>query len=90
MGDIVATSFSKLSRNRYLGEQIAHGKTIKEITGNMHNVVEGIQTTMAAVELGEEYGVELPITEAIYKILFEDMSPLEGIQELMNRRPTSE
>ena len=56
----------------------------------MHNVVEGIQTTRAAVELGEEYGVELPITEAIYKILFEDMSPLEGIQELMNRRPTSE
>ena len=42
----------------------------------MHNVVEGIQTTRAAVELGEEYGVELPITEAIYKILFEDMSPL--------------
>ena len=90
VGDIVATSFSKLSRNRYLGEQIAHGKTIKEITGNMHNVVEGIQTTRAAVELGEEYGLELPITEAIYKILFEDMSPLEGIQELMNRRPTSE
>ena len=73
-----------------MGEQIAHGKTIKEITGNMHIVVEGIQTTRAAVELGEEYGIELPITEAIYKILFEDMSPLEGIQELMNRRPTSE
>lgn len=90
VGDIVATSFSKLSRNRYLGEQIAEGKTIDQITDSMQNVVEGIETTRAALELGRSAGVELPITEAIYKILFEGMQPDEGIRELMTRRPTSE
>ena len=90
VGDIVATSFSKLSRNRYLGEQIALGRTLEQITYDMQNVIEGLETTRAAVELGELLGVELPITQAIYKILFEGMQPQQGIQELMNRPPTSE
>tara|TARA_A100001037_G_scaffold158211_1_gene142571 strand:+ start:8221 stop:9222 length:1002 start_codon:yes stop_codon:yes gene_type:complete len=90
VGDIVATSFSELSRNRYVGEQIALGKNVDQIISSMQNVVEGIDTTKAALELGSDAGVELPITETISKILFHGMSPDQGITELMSRRPTSE
>jgi glycerol-3-phosphate dehydrogenase (NAD(P)+) len=90
MGDIIATCSSPLSRNRYVGEQLARGKSWPEIRESMDNVAEGVNTTGAAVAMAEELGVEMPITDVTYRMLFEGLPPKEAIAELMGRPPRSE
>jgi glycerol-3-phosphate dehydrogenase (NAD(P)+) len=90
MGDIIATCSSPLSRNRYVGEQLARGRSWPEIRESMDNVAEGVNTTGAAVAMAEELGVEMPITDVTYRMLFEGLPPKEAIAELMGRPPRSE
>ena len=85
IGDLVVTCMSGLSRNRYLGEQIGKGHTLNEIESEMNMVAEGVKTTQSVHALGEKYGVELPITEAVHAILFEGSKPLEAVSDLMGR-----
>jgi glycerol-3-phosphate dehydrogenase (NAD(P)+) len=85
IGDLVVTCMSRHSRNRYLGEQIGRGRSLSEIESEMEMVAEGVRTTQSVVELADQLSVEMPITEAIYKILFEDMKPEEAVYELMTR-----
>ena len=90
MGDLVATCASHLSRNRYVGEQIARGRPLREVLASMENVAEGVYTTGPALAMARELGVEMPITEAIYKVLFQELDPRKAIAELMVRPPKAE
>ena len=90
LGDIVATCASRLSRNRYVGEQLARGKTWPEIRQSMDNVAEGVNTTEAALQMAAQLVVEMPITRVTHRVLFEGLPPHLAIKELMERPPRSE
>jgi glycerol-3-phosphate dehydrogenase (NAD(P)+) len=90
LGDIVATCASRLSRNRYVGEQLARGKTWPEIRASMDNVAEGVNTTEAALQMAAVLDVEMPITQVTHRVLFEGLPPHKAIKELMERPPRSE
>ena len=90
LGDLVATCASPLSRNRYVGEQLALGKTWPEIEKAMPNVAEGVNTTQAALAMATALKVDMPITEITYRVLFEKKAPQQAIAELMGRPPRSE
>ena len=90
MGDLVATCASPLSRNRYVGEQLARGRHLEEILASMKNVAEGVSTTVAALKMAGELGIEMPIARATHKVLFEGLDPREAVMELMGRPPRSE
>ena len=90
LGDLIGTCASPLSRNRYVGEQLALGKIWPEIQESMDNVAEGVNTASAALAMAEELGVEMPITQVTHRVLFQGMSPQEAIAELMGRPARSE
>jgi glycerol-3-phosphate dehydrogenase (NAD(P)+) len=90
IGDLIVTSLSKHSRNRYVGEKIGEGKTLEEVLNEMVMVAEGVRTTRAAVDLGKRLRVELPITTGVHRVLYSGMDPAEAIDRLMNRPPQDE
>lgn len=85
VGDLVVTCLSRHSRNRHVGEKIGQGQSLDRVLSDMIMVAEGVRTTRAAVELGQKFGVELPIIESVHQLLFEDRDPREAIGELMTR-----
>ncbi|KER10590.1 MAG: glycerol-3-phosphate dehydrogenase [[Candidatus Thermochlorobacteriaceae] bacterium GBChlB] len=90
IGDLIVTCGSKHSRNRFVGEQIGKGKTLKQVLEEMVMIAEGITTTKAAFELSQKLGVEMPITASVYEILFNDKSPRQALLDLMTRDPKDE
>jgi len=90
VGDLVVTCLSRHSRNRRVGEAIGRGEKLEEVLSKLGMVAEGVRTTRAAVDLGRERGVELPIIEMVHRVLFEGHDPKEAIQMLMTRPPRSE
>lgn len=90
LGDLVTTCISRYSRNRFVGEQIGKGKTLNQILKEMTMVAEGIKTTKSAYQLSIKYEVEMPITQQVYQVLFENRKPQQAITELMTRDPKSE
>lgn len=89
VGDLIATCTSRHSRNRRAGLQLAEGKTVQEIEGG-RMVVEGIRAAKAAYELACRHGVEMPITEQIYSVLYKGVSPKDAVMQLMLRGRTHE
>jgi glycerol-3-phosphate dehydrogenase (NAD(P)+) len=85
LGDLVLTCTGELSRNRMVGIELARGRKLDEIVGSMKVVAEGIKTTDAAMELARRFGVEMPITEQMYQMLYHGVSPREAIRRLMER-----
>jgi glycerol-3-phosphate dehydrogenase (NAD(P)+) len=85
MGDLITTCMSRHSRNRYVGEQIGRGKTLKEVKAEMTMVAEGVATTVSSRALAHREGVPMPITEAVYQVLFEGKDPRAAVTELMTR-----
>jgi glycerol-3-phosphate dehydrogenase (NAD(P)+) len=85
LGDLVLTCTGDLSRNRMVGAELARGRKLDEIVGSMNMVAEGVKTTDAAVELAQRFGVEMPITEQMYQMLYHGLSPRVAIQCLMER-----
>ena len=83
LGDLIATCSSPLSRNRSLGEELAKGRPLEEIKASLRGVVEGIATTAAARRMAQELGVEAPITEQVYRVLFEGVDLREAVAELI-------
>ena len=84
LGDLATTCLSRESRNRSLGEEIGKGRKLKAILKSMEMVVEGVDTSRSAYQLSKKYKVPMPITEAVYKILFENKNPKETIKALMH------
>jgi glycerol-3-phosphate dehydrogenase (NAD(P)+) len=85
LGDLVLTSTGDLSRNRHVGIELGKGRKLDEILASMRMVAEGVKTTEATVALAARYGVEMPITQQVARILRAEISPPEAIRELMER-----
>ena len=85
IGDLITTSFSKYSRNRYVGEEIGKGRRLKDILSSMVMVAEGVSTSRSVVALSKRYNIEMPISQTVYEVLFEGLSPKEGVKRLMER-----
>jgi glycerol-3-phosphate dehydrogenase (NAD(P)+) len=90
MGDLIATCVSPLSRNRSVGEQLALGRTISEITSEMNMVAEGVKTCRVVMELAEEYGVEMPIAAEVDAVVNKGRTVEEAYRGLARVKPTSE
>lgn len=90
LGDVMATCSSPLSRNRRVGEELAKGRTLDEILAGMDAVAEGVNTTVAALEMAERLEVDMPITRLMSQVLFEGLPAAECIPALMERPPRSE
>lgn len=90
IGDLIVTCTSMHSRNRRAGILIGEGKTCDEATAEVKMVVEGVKTCHAAKELADKLGVEMPIVNEAYKVLFENMPPKLAISHLMEREKKHE
>ncbi|MFA7384025.1 MAG: NAD(P)H-dependent glycerol-3-phosphate dehydrogenase [Desulfurivibrionaceae bacterium] len=85
MGDLVLTCTGDLSRNRQVGLKLGHGKTLAQILAEMKMVAEGIKTTRSAMALAQKKGVEMPILEQVYAMIYEDKPCGEAVQSLLGR-----
>lgn len=85
MGDMVLTCTGDSSRNRRAGLAIGQGRSAADFVRETHLTVEGIPTTRAAWQLAQELGVRMPVTEAIYLVLYEGLSPIGAMERLMGR-----
>lgn len=90
MGDLIATCISTSSRNRYVGERIAKGENIDEILNSMYMVAEGVKTTKVVYDISRKSGIDVPITECVYKIIYRGLNPVESVKKLMTRKFKSE
>ncbi|MCZ8520551.1 MULTISPECIES: NAD(P)H-dependent glycerol-3-phosphate dehydrogenase [Paenibacillus] len=90
VGDLVVTCTSKHSRNWRAGSMLAQGLSLSEVLSRMGMVVEGVKTTQAAHKLSRQYGIEMPITDELYLLLFEGKDPRSVVEDLMGRDPTHE
>jgi glycerol-3-phosphate dehydrogenase (NAD(P)+) len=83
LGDVITTCASPLSRNHYVGVELAKGRPLAEILESMHQVAEGVNTTLVAHNLAQQQGLEMPITEKIYQVLYENADPKLAALDLM-------
>jgi len=90
IGDLAATCYSPLSRNRHLGELLASGLAPAAALAEIGEAVEGAATAPVAVALGRQYGVELPIAEQVSAVLDGRTTVMAAMSDLLTRRPTSE
>lgn len=90
MGDLIVTCTSRHSRNRKLGELLVSRPSIETCLEEIGMVAEGLKTTRSAHELAGKLGVDMPITRAVYQVLFEGKKPLDTVSELMLRDPKPE
>ena len=85
MGDLVLTCTDNLSRNRRMGLALAAGKTVEEAQEEIQQVVEGVKAAKAVHEVAEKLGIEMPIVNQVYRILYEGATPREAVEALMTR-----
>ena len=90
LGDLVLTCTGSLSRNRTVGLEIGRGATLAEVLAGKETVAEGVTTTRSAHALAAREGVEMPIVDAVYRVLFENHPPRDAIGALMSRELRSE
>lgn len=83
LGDVITTCASPLSRNHYVGVELAKGRKIAAILKSMHQVAEGVNTTLVAHNLAQQLGLEMPITEKIYEVLYENAKPSKATLLIM-------
>ena len=90
LGDLVTTCISPMGRNRSFGQRVGTGMSVKEAIESTESVIEGVDTCKSVIGLAKRYGVDMPITEAVYQILFEAKSVSAAIEELMARKLKAE
>jgi len=90
LGDLVTTCISPFSRNRFVGEQIAKGKALKQIQTHMQMVAEGVPTTKSAYALSLKNKVDMPITTEVYNVLYKNKPPIRALNDLMSRERKKE
>jgi len=90
IGDLVVTCMSKHSRNRAVGEMLGRGMFLEQIYSEMSMIAEGIRTARAIANLANEHAISMPITENVYKVLYENKNPFECVSELMSRGAVEE
>lgn len=85
MGDLVLTCTGGLSRNRTVGFKLGSGMSLQEVLDDMNMVAEGIKTSRSVYNLSKKLGVEMPITEQVYKVIYENKPTAQAVQDLMAR-----
>lgn len=90
VGDLIVTCTSQHSRNWRAGNLIGQGSDLQDVLDTMGMVVEGVKTTKSAYQLAREYNTEMPITEALYDVLFNGKKAKDAVEQLMGRVPTHE
>ncbi len=90
VGDLVTTCFSRHSRNRFVGEKIGRGEKLDDIVAGMRMIAEGVETTRSGYNLARQHQVEMPITDEVYRVLFEGRNAREALGNLMERRLRAE
>lgn len=90
LGDLSTTCISPESRNRTFGERIAKGEKLEDIVKSTASIIEGATTAEAVYQLSKKYKVEMPITEAVYNVLYNNKSPKEALISLMRRKRKAE
>ena len=90
LGDLVLTCTGRLSRNRFVGEELGKGRTLEQILSGMNEVAEGIKTSRAVKRLADESGIEMPITNEVVAVLYEGKPARDAVHELMSRRLRAE
>jgi glycerol-3-phosphate dehydrogenase (NAD(P)+) len=86
MGDLLATCMSPHSRNRRVGYELGQGRSIEEIIAGMDMVAEGVKTTAVAIELARRFGVEMPIAEEMYAVLYQGRPAPDAYRGLHTRK----
>jgi glycerol-3-phosphate dehydrogenase (NAD(P)+) len=89
-GDLIATCFSQLSRNRRVGERLGRGETLEQISASTHMIAEGIPTAKSAFECARKLQIETPIIDQIYSVVHEGKRPADAMQALLARDQKSE
>ena len=90
LGDLIVTCLSEHSRNRKAGKLIGQGKSLEETKKEVGMTIESIDNILVAHELGKIHGIEMPIVEAVYGILYENLEPKQAVSMLMNRARKNE
>jgi glycerol-3-phosphate dehydrogenase (NAD(P)+) len=90
IGDLIVTCTSVHSRNWRAGNLLGKGQNLEQVLDNMGMVVEGVRTTKAAFQLAQKYEVKMPITDALYDVLFNGVHPKDSVDRLMARGKTNE
>lgn len=90
LGDLITTCYSPYGRNLSVGRRIAGGESLEDILESMDQVAEGIRTTRSACALAARYGIDMPITRAVYAVLFGGKGPRDAVSDLMTRAPRPE
>ncbi len=85
MGDLVLTCTGELSRNRTVGFEMGRGKQLDEVLSQLGAVAEGVKTAKSAYQLAQRLGVELPICNEVYRVLYENKSPLQAVRDVLTR-----
>lgn len=85
LGDLVLTCTGEASRNRTVGYEMGRGRKLADVLGSLGHVAEGVKTAKSAYDLSKKLGVEMPITTAVYSVLYEDKPVPEAVRDLMGR-----
>lgn len=90
MGDLIVTCHSKHSRNRFVGEQLGKGKKIDEIVNSMTMIAEGVKNCKSIYNYAQSLGVEMPLTNELYKLIYENSSIKDSVKRLFERKEKHE
>ena len=89
-GDLILTCTGDLSRNRRVGMLLAQGQALPDILHQLGHVAEGVYTVREVHQLAQSLGVDMPISEAVYRILYEHVPPASAVEDLLSRAPQTE
>jgi glycerol-3-phosphate dehydrogenase (NAD(P)+) len=90
LGDLIVTCFSVHSRNRGLGERLGKGESLADIQKSMVMVAEGVPTARSAYEEARKLGLDTPLLDTVHAVLFANLSPRDGLMQLLARDPKRE
>lgn len=86
LGDLITTCFSRHGRNRQVGERLGRGEALADILAGLSQAVEGVGTARAVHDRAARMGLDLPITRAVYEVLYEGKAPRQAVADLMLRQ----
>ncbi len=89
-GDLILTCTGDLSRNRTVGLRLARGEKLEDIVGDIGHIAEGVNSAAEVQRLARNMDVEMPITHAVFQVLFEGLPPGKAVEGLLNREPKAE
>ena len=90
LGDLVLTCTGDLSRNRRVGLGLARGTPLADVLAELGHVAEGVPAAAAARRLAQHFGLDMPICDAVYRVLYEGLSPKQAVEALLRREPRTE